>query len=188
MQQTPLSVLQKAITLTDRRNQRCYRFCLFIHAVLLTMLGFVMNRFAAVLSGIQTWDCDGCVDFQVWASDWRNGWEQEEAGTGENQHWAAEKTTRPWHWHPLLRRLVSFHIWEACDERSSLYLTYYTFLLFLSPFPSPLCSPGPEFGTEHCIFVGMVTEDFDVSELVDTIAALGRDIEESGRVTATLNL
>ncbi|XP_070779211.1 pyridoxal-dependent decarboxylase domain-containing protein 1 [Enoplosus armatus] len=40
---------------------------------------------------------------------------------------------------------------------------------------------GPEFG-EDCIFVGMVTEDVDVSELVDTIAALGRDIEESGRL------
>ncbi|XP_029293250.1 pyridoxal-dependent decarboxylase domain-containing protein 1 isoform X2 [Cottoperca gobio] len=44
-------------------------------------------------------------------------------------------------------------------------------------------STGPEFGTEeHCIFVGMVTEDVDVSELVDTVAALGRDIEESGRL------
>lgn len=44
-------------------------------------------------------------------------------------------------------------------------------------------STGPEFGIEKdCIFVGMVTEDVDVSELVDTIAALGRDIEESGRL------
>uniref|UniRef100_A0A672ZW86 Pyridoxal-dependent decarboxylase domain-containing protein 1 n=1 Tax=Sphaeramia orbicularis TaxID=375764 RepID=A0A672ZW86_9TELE len=44
-------------------------------------------------------------------------------------------------------------------------------------------STGPEFGIEkECIFVGMVTEDVDVSELVDTIAALGRDIEESGRL------
>ncbi|XP_070838202.1 pyridoxal-dependent decarboxylase domain-containing protein 1 [Chaetodon trifascialis] len=44
-------------------------------------------------------------------------------------------------------------------------------------------STGPEFGTdEDCIFVGMVTEDVDVSELVDTIASLGRDIEESGRL------
>lgn len=34
----------------------------------------------------------------------------------------------------------------------------------------------------------MVTEDVDVSELVDTIAALGRDIEESGRVTAIFTL
>ncbi|KAM8844079.1 pyridoxal-dependent decarboxylase domain-containing protein 1 isoform 2-T3 [Spinachia spinachia] len=44
-------------------------------------------------------------------------------------------------------------------------------------------STGPEFGTEEdCIFVGMVTEDIDVSELVDTMASLGRDIEESGRL------
>ncbi|XP_035510073.1 pyridoxal-dependent decarboxylase domain-containing protein 1 [Morone saxatilis] len=44
-------------------------------------------------------------------------------------------------------------------------------------------STGPEFGTqEDCIFVGMVTEDVDVSELVNTIATLGRDIEESGRL------
>uniref|UniRef100_A0A7N8X3Z6 Pyridoxal-dependent decarboxylase domain-containing protein 1 n=1 Tax=Mastacembelus armatus TaxID=205130 RepID=A0A7N8X3Z6_9TELE len=44
-------------------------------------------------------------------------------------------------------------------------------------------STGPEAGTEDgCIFVGMVTEDVDVSDLVDTIAALGRDIEESGRL------
>lgn len=42
---------------------------------------------------------------------------------------------------------------------------------------------GPEFGAEEdCIFVGMVAEDVDVAELVDTIASLGRDIEESGRV------
>lgn len=45
-------------------------------------------------------------------------------------------------------------------------------------------SSGPEFDQERdIIFVGMATEDLDVSELVDTIAALGRDIEESGRVT-----
>ncbi|XP_071765949.2 pyridoxal-dependent decarboxylase domain-containing protein 1 [Centroberyx gerrardi] len=44
-------------------------------------------------------------------------------------------------------------------------------------------STGPDFGTEEdCIFLGMVTEDLDISELVDTIAALGRDIEESGRL------
>lgn len=56
-----------------------------------------------------------------------------------------------------------------------------------SLFPSPPLLPGPEFGTEEdCIFVSMVTEDVDVSELVDTIAALGRDIEESGRVTTVL--
>ncbi|KAM3597129.1 uncharacterized protein V6R79_000213 [Siganus canaliculatus] len=44
-------------------------------------------------------------------------------------------------------------------------------------------SSGPEFGTEEDrIFVGMVTEDVDVSELVNTIAILGREIEESGRL------
>ncbi|XP_054861217.1 pyridoxal-dependent decarboxylase domain-containing protein 1 isoform X2 [Amphiprion ocellaris] len=44
-------------------------------------------------------------------------------------------------------------------------------------------SSGSEFGREEdCIFVGMVTEDVDVCELVDTIAALGRDIVESGRL------
>uniref|UniRef100_A0A669BNE3 Pyridoxal-dependent decarboxylase domain-containing protein 1 n=1 Tax=Oreochromis niloticus TaxID=8128 RepID=A0A669BNE3_ORENI len=42
---------------------------------------------------------------------------------------------------------------------------------------------GPEFATEQgCIFVGMVADDVDVSDLVDTIAALGRDIEESGKL------
>lgn len=46
---------------------------------------------------------------------------------------------------------------------------------------------GPEFGTEEdWIFIGMVTEDVDISQLVDTIADLGRDIEESGRVTAVV--
>uniref|UniRef100_A0A8C7VPU4 Pyridoxal-dependent decarboxylase domain-containing protein 1 n=1 Tax=Oncorhynchus mykiss TaxID=8022 RepID=A0A8C7VPU4_ONCMY len=40
-----------------------------------------------------------------------------------------------------------------------------------------------EFGPEKdCIFIGMATEDLDVAELVDTIAALGRDIEENGRL------
>ncbi|XP_030581433.1 pyridoxal-dependent decarboxylase domain-containing protein 1 isoform X1 [Archocentrus centrarchus] len=44
-------------------------------------------------------------------------------------------------------------------------------------------STGPEVGTEQsCIFVGMVTDDVDVSDLVDTIAAMGRDIEESGKL------
>uniref|UniRef100_A0A8C6KVJ9 Pyridoxal-dependent decarboxylase domain-containing protein 1 n=1 Tax=Nothobranchius furzeri TaxID=105023 RepID=A0A8C6KVJ9_NOTFU len=44
-------------------------------------------------------------------------------------------------------------------------------------------STGSEFVTEDsCIFVGMVTEDVDVSELADTIASLGREIEESGKV------
>uniref|UniRef100_A0A8C7QLL7 Pyridoxal-dependent decarboxylase domain-containing protein 1 n=1 Tax=Oncorhynchus mykiss TaxID=8022 RepID=A0A8C7QLL7_ONCMY len=44
-------------------------------------------------------------------------------------------------------------------------------------------STGLEFGPEKdCIFIGMATEDLDVAELVDTIAALGRDIEENGRL------
>uniref|UniRef100_A0A665UJZ1 Pyridoxal-dependent decarboxylase domain-containing protein 1 n=1 Tax=Echeneis naucrates TaxID=173247 RepID=A0A665UJZ1_ECHNA len=44
-------------------------------------------------------------------------------------------------------------------------------------------SSGPEFETEDdCIFIGMVTEDVDVSELVETIATLGKEIEESGRL------
>lgn len=54
--------------------------------------------------------------------------------------------------------------------------------MFLSPSLSRVL-PGSEFESEEdCIFVSMVTEDVDVSELVDTIAALGRDIEENGRV------
>lgn len=46
--------------------------------------------------------------------------------------------------------------------------------------------PGPEFSTEtdDCIFVGMVTEDVDIIELVNMIGAIGKDIEESGRVTS----
>uniref|UniRef100_A0A674E8K7 Pyridoxal-dependent decarboxylase domain-containing protein 1 n=1 Tax=Salmo trutta TaxID=8032 RepID=A0A674E8K7_SALTR len=44
-------------------------------------------------------------------------------------------------------------------------------------------SSGLEFGPEKdCIFIGMATEDLDVAELVDMIAALGRDIEENGRL------
>ncbi|KAI1896042.1 hypothetical protein AGOR_G00090730 [Albula goreensis] len=44
-------------------------------------------------------------------------------------------------------------------------------------------STGPEFGQEkNCIFVGMATEDLDVAELVETIAAMGREIEESGKL------
>ncbi|XP_038162154.1 pyridoxal-dependent decarboxylase domain-containing protein 1 [Cyprinodon tularosa] len=44
-------------------------------------------------------------------------------------------------------------------------------------------SAGPEFVTEeNCIFVGMVSDDVDVSELVETICTLGRDVEESGRL------
>uniref|UniRef100_A0A3B3B8B0 Pyridoxal-dependent decarboxylase domain-containing protein 1 n=1 Tax=Oryzias melastigma TaxID=30732 RepID=A0A3B3B8B0_ORYME len=44
-------------------------------------------------------------------------------------------------------------------------------------------SSAPEFVTERTgIFVGMVTEDVEVAELVQTIAALGREVEESGRM------
>uniref|UniRef100_A0A3Q3EQR9 Pyridoxal-dependent decarboxylase domain-containing protein 1 n=1 Tax=Labrus bergylta TaxID=56723 RepID=A0A3Q3EQR9_9LABR len=44
-------------------------------------------------------------------------------------------------------------------------------------------SNGPEFGKEKdCIFVGMVGEDINVEELVDIIAALGRDIEDSEKL------
>ena len=145
------------------------------------MFGRCHERIFLVLSGTGTCDSEGCFDVQVRASGWGNGWEQEEAGIGENQHWAAEETPGPWHWHHLLHWLVALHIWEDCDKCNAQYLSYCTVLLF----PSCPLSPGPEFGTEEdCIFVGMVTEDVDVSELVDTIAAFGRDIEESGRVTA----
>ncbi|XP_056391878.1 pyridoxal-dependent decarboxylase domain-containing protein 1 isoform X2 [Hyla sarda] len=44
-------------------------------------------------------------------------------------------------------------------------------------------SSGPEFGAEkHCIYIGMATEDLDVSELVETIAVFGREIEENSKL------
>ncbi|XP_010718024.1 pyridoxal-dependent decarboxylase domain-containing protein 1 isoform X2 [Meleagris gallopavo] len=44
-------------------------------------------------------------------------------------------------------------------------------------------SSGPEFGGQkNCIYIGMVTEDLDVLELVETIAATGREIEENSRL------
>ncbi|KAG9477068.1 hypothetical protein GDO78_002455 [Eleutherodactylus coqui] len=44
-------------------------------------------------------------------------------------------------------------------------------------------SSGPEFGAEkNCIYIGMAAEDLDVSELVETIAVMGRDIEENSRL------
>ncbi|NP_001086603.1 pyridoxal-dependent decarboxylase domain-containing protein 1 [Xenopus laevis] len=44
------------------------------------------------------------------------------------------------------------------------------------------CS-GPEFGAEkNCIYIGMASEDLDVSELVETITAMGREIEENSRL------
>ncbi|KAM9779718.1 pyridoxal-dependent decarboxylase domain-containing protein 1 [Neosynchiropus ocellatus] len=49
--------------------------------------------------------------------------------------------------------------------------------------PDITFSTGPEFGGEEdCVFVGMIGEDVDVAELVETIAALGRDVEENGRL------
>ncbi|XP_069590209.1 pyridoxal-dependent decarboxylase domain-containing protein 1 isoform X2 [Ranitomeya imitator] len=44
-------------------------------------------------------------------------------------------------------------------------------------------SSGPEFGAEkNCIYIGMATEDLDVSELVETIAVMGREIEENSKL------
>ncbi|XP_072549873.1 pyridoxal-dependent decarboxylase domain-containing protein 1 isoform X2 [Salminus brasiliensis] len=44
-------------------------------------------------------------------------------------------------------------------------------------------STGPDFSEERsCIFVGMAAEDLDVAALVDTIASVGREIEESGKL------
>ncbi|XP_043945108.1 pyridoxal-dependent decarboxylase domain-containing protein 1 isoform X2 [Protopterus annectens] len=46
-----------------------------------------------------------------------------------------------------------------------------------------LFSSGPEFGGEkNCIYIGMVTEDLDMAELVETIATMGREIEENSRL------
>ena len=48
-------------------------------------------------------------------------------------------------------------------------------------------SAGPEYGTaSDRIFVGMATAELgseDVCLLVNTVAALGREIEENGKVT-----
>ncbi|XP_075035874.1 pyridoxal-dependent decarboxylase domain-containing protein 1 [Mixophyes fleayi] len=44
-------------------------------------------------------------------------------------------------------------------------------------------SSGPEFGAEkNSIYIGMAAEDLDVSELVETIAIMGRDIEENSKL------
>ncbi|XP_033907909.3 pyridoxal-dependent decarboxylase domain-containing protein 1-like isoform X2 [Acipenser ruthenus] len=44
-------------------------------------------------------------------------------------------------------------------------------------------STGPEFGPEkNCLYIGMATEDLDVAELVEMIAAIGREIEENSRL------
>ncbi|KAL2101520.1 hypothetical protein ACEWY4_003281 [Coilia grayii] len=49
---------------------------------------------------------------------------------------------------------------------------------------SDMCfSTGPEFGAEkNCIYLGLATEDLDVTELVEIITASGRDLEESGKL------
>uniref|UniRef100_A0AAY4C666 Pyridoxal-dependent decarboxylase domain-containing protein 1 n=1 Tax=Denticeps clupeoides TaxID=299321 RepID=A0AAY4C666_9TELE len=42
---------------------------------------------------------------------------------------------------------------------------------------------GPEFSPEkNCIYVGIATDDLDVGALVETIASVGREIEESGKL------
>uniref|UniRef100_A0AAY4C5Q5 Pyridoxal-dependent decarboxylase domain-containing protein 1 n=1 Tax=Denticeps clupeoides TaxID=299321 RepID=A0AAY4C5Q5_9TELE len=44
-------------------------------------------------------------------------------------------------------------------------------------------SSGPEFSPEkNCIYVGIATDDLDVGALVETIASVGREIEESGKL------
>ncbi|KAL6476436.1 hypothetical protein MHYP_G00149350 [Metynnis hypsauchen] len=44
-------------------------------------------------------------------------------------------------------------------------------------------STGPEFTEEqNCIFIGVAAEDLDVAALVETIACVGREIEESGKL------
>ncbi|XP_069037148.1 pyridoxal-dependent decarboxylase domain-containing protein 1 isoform X3 [Lepisosteus oculatus] len=46
-----------------------------------------------------------------------------------------------------------------------------------------LFSTGPEFGSEqNCVYIGIATEDLDVTELVETIAVMGRDIEENSKL------
>ncbi|XP_078415261.1 pyridoxal-dependent decarboxylase domain-containing protein 1 isoform X2 [Cetorhinus maximus] len=54
----------------------------------------------------------------------------------------------------------------------------------LKEFDSDLMfSTGPEFGSEkNCIYIGMVTDTLDVPELVETIAATGKEIEESSKL------
>ncbi|XP_078274454.1 pyridoxal-dependent decarboxylase domain-containing protein 1 isoform X2 [Rhinoraja longicauda] len=46
-----------------------------------------------------------------------------------------------------------------------------------------LFSTGPEYGGEkNSIYIGMVTDNLDVPELVETIAATGKEIEESSKL------
>lgn len=42
---------------------------------------------------------------------------------------------------------------------------------------------GPEYKSmKSCIYIGMASDDIDVSELVETIAVTAREIEENSRV------
>lgn len=42
---------------------------------------------------------------------------------------------------------------------------------------------GPEYKSmKSCIYVGMASDDVDISELVETIAVTAREIEENSRV------
>lgn len=45
---------------------------------------------------------------------------------------------------------------------------------------------GPEYKSmKSCIYIGMASDDVDVSELVETIAVTAREIEENSRVRKT---
>lgn len=45
---------------------------------------------------------------------------------------------------------------------------------------------GPEYKSmKSCIYIGMASDDIDVSELVETIAVTAREIEENSRVCKT---
>lgn len=45
---------------------------------------------------------------------------------------------------------------------------------------------GPEYKSmKSCIYIGMASDDVDVSELVETIAVTAREIEENSRVCKT---
>ncbi|KAK7938575.1 hypothetical protein WMY93_001901 [Mugilogobius chulae] len=48
------------------------------------------------------------------------------------------------------------------------------------------CS-GPEDAETVCIYVGMVSDDVDVVQLLATIAAMGRDIDQSGRLLENMS-
>lgn len=45
---------------------------------------------------------------------------------------------------------------------------------------------GPEYKSmKSCIYIGMASDDIDISELVETIAVTAREIEENSRVCKT---